>query len=201
MSQLSFFSAGTRPVAPDDLDGLLCGPGQVVRRDAGARVSVVVAAGWRVEALARALDELDLAPEQGPAPGGAVSVRTAFDARLGELGTRWGSGSTKRTPPDLELDGPRLRWWAIAAGRADAQGYVLGLGPQDDEAWSGVGAALARAGLRATLLGPRADGPAYRVTGQRRIARLLELVGDPPAEAPDGAWPDPDTAAAHSDRS
>ena len=44
-------------------------------------------------------------------------------------------------------------------------------------------------GLPATLLGPRAGGPAYRIVGRRRLGRLVELVGDPPVEAPAGAWP------------
>ncbi len=49
--QLSFFSAGTRPAGPDDLEGLLCGPGQVVRSDGAARVSVIVHDEWRVGLL------------------------------------------------------------------------------------------------------------------------------------------------------
>jgi hypothetical protein len=41
------------------------------------------------------------------------------------------------------------------------------------------------------LVGPRADGPAYRIVGRRRLVRLLELVGDQPAGVPDDAWPVP----------
>jgi len=52
-----------------------------------------------------------------------------------------------------------------------------------------VGAALAAIGLPPVLLSARAGGPAYRITGRRRIARLAELVGDPPDAAPEGAWP------------
>src|SRR5438067_1585562 len=45
MSQLSLFSAAAREPALADLEGVLAGPGQVVRRGAQARVSVVVAPG------------------------------------------------------------------------------------------------------------------------------------------------------------
>ncbi|MGI8652083.1 MAG: hypothetical protein ACR2I7_04725, partial [Geodermatophilaceae bacterium] len=54
---------------------------------------------------------------------------------------------------------------------------------------SAAGTALAAAGLAGVLLGPRAGGPAYRIVGQRRSRRLVELVGPVPAQAPPGAWP------------
>jgi hypothetical protein len=77
-----------------------------------------------------------------------------------------------------------------AAGGPDPAGYVLKLGPSDDEScWEPVGAALSAIGLPAALLGPRAGGPAYRVTGRRRLNRLAELVGDRPSPAPVDAWP------------
>jgi len=31
--------------------------------------------------------------------------------------------------------------------------------------------------------------PGYRITGRRRLARLAELVGDPPTAAPADHWP------------
>lgn len=188
--QLSFFSAGARPAGVDDLEGLLCGPGQVVRQDDVARVSVIVREEWRVGALREALAALDLdgGTLDAHAEGG-VAVQTPFDGRLVGLATRWSGGGAKRAPLDLALDGPRLRWWALAAGHSDAQGYVLRLGERDEDVWPAVGAALVRAGIPAAQIGPRADGPAYRVTGIRRLGRLRELVGDPPAGVPDEAWP------------
>jgi hypothetical protein len=188
-SQLSFFSAGARPAGIDDLDGVLCGPGQVVRQGDAARISVIVREEWRVTALLSALDSLGLPGGTADAhEEGGTTVRTPFDARLVPLAVRWSGGGAKRAPLDLALDGPRLRWWAMAAGHDTPAGYVLMLGPQDEAAWPGVGAALVRAGLTAVQIGPRAEGPAYRVTGQRRLARLREMVGDPPPGAPDGAW-------------
>lgn len=190
--QLSFFSADARPTTPDDLEGWLCGPGQVVRRGAEARLSVGVRDDWRVPPLLAELEPLELPGERtsGHSDEGYV-VRTPFSPLLAALGERWSGGGAKRAPADLTLDGPRLRWWVLAVGRQDTHGYVLGLGAQDEPVWPAVGAALARAGLPAALLGPRADGPAYRVSSRRRLARLRELVGEPPTDFPADAWPTP----------
>jgi len=191
VGQLSFFSADALPATPDDLEGLLCCAGQVVRQGDAARVSVVVQKDeqWRVQVLVDALHELGLGGEVVPAEGDALAVRTPFTSALAGVAARWSTAGAKRPPADLALDGPRLRWWAMAAGRPDAQGFLLRLGPQDESSWPGIGAALARAGLPGALLGPRADGPAYRLIGAKRLARLRELVGAPPAGLPDEVWP------------
>jgi hypothetical protein len=106
---------------------------------------------------------------------------------------RWTSGAVKLPPLGLQLDGPRLRWWALAAGRGDpsgrGEGYTLGLGSSDEQAWPAVGAALAAAGVPGTFVGPRGDGPAYRIVGRRRLSRLRELMGEPPTGVPTAAWP------------
>ena len=187
--QLSFFSAGARPADVGDLEGLLCGPGQVVRQGDAARISVIVREEWRVGALLVALDALGLdGGTSGAHEEGGTTVRTPFDPRLVPLATRWSGGGSKRAPADLALDGPRLRWWAMAAGHHDPLGYSLHLGEQDEAVWPAVGAALVRAGLSAAQVGPRADGPAYRVTGQRRLDRLRELIGERPEGVPEDAW-------------
>jgi hypothetical protein len=36
---------------------------------------------------------------------------------------------------------------------------------------------------------PRSGGSSYRIVGRRRVARLAEMIGDPPKQAPPGAWP------------
>ena len=190
--QLSFFSADLSPPLPDDLDGLLAGPGQVVRRGRHARVSVLVRADepWRAAAVLAALGEVGLDGDAVPLTGGSsVTVRSAFSPQLLPLAARWQRGATKLPPAGLVLDGSRLRWWCMAAGRDDGAGYLLGLGGHDHQAWQGIGAALQGAGLPGALLGPRAAGPAYRITGKRRLARLRELVGDPPAPAAAEDWP------------
>jgi hypothetical protein len=195
MSQMSLFSAGAREPQLADLDGLLAGSGQVVRRGREARVSVVVSDPWRVTALVSELHALLLEPEleDGADDGGGtqdgIAVRTPWLEQLRPLADAWTRGAVKAPPPGWELDGPRLRWWCLADGRAAAAMYTLALGPNDQQAWAPVGAALAGAGVPGLLVGPRADGPAYRIVGQRRLNRLRELVGDPPAGAAAADWP------------
>jgi hypothetical protein len=188
--QLSLFSAELQPPAPTDLAGLLAGPAQLVRRGRAARVSVVVTEGWRARALVAALDDLGLHAESLPGERtGSTVVRTALTDDLAGLADEWAMGAVKRPPARLILDGARLRWWSLAAGRPGRAGYLLGLGPGDEPVWPAVGAALASLGLPAALVGPRADGPAYRVVGRKRLARLRELVGGPPAGVRPEAWP------------
>jgi hypothetical protein len=116
-------------------------------------------------------------------------VRTPFSPALVPLATTWSRGAVKAAPAGFALDGAMLWWWCAAAGRADPHGYLLPLSPSDPQVWPAVGAALAGAGLPGTLLGPRGDGPAYRIVGVRRLDRLAELVGDPPEGCPRGHWP------------
>lgn len=195
MSQLSLFSAEARAPSYADLEGLLAGPGQVVQRRGEARVGVVVEDGWRVEALVAELARLELEADLEPAEQG-MAVRTPFLAALLPMARDWSRGAVKQPPPGFALDGARLRWWCLAAGTAGGAAaggsvamYTLALGANDEQAWPAVGAALAGAGVPGALVGPRAAGPAYRIVGARRLARLRELVGDPPPGAPPDGWP------------
>jgi hypothetical protein len=65
-----------------------------------------------------------------------------------------------------------------------AGGYALGLDPLEDPAI--VDAALVRAGLAGTV---SEAGRYYLILGKRRLARLAELVGERPREAPAALWP------------
>ena len=187
--QLSLFGVEAAPPAPADLEGLLAGPGQVVRMGGTARVSVVVDAPWRARLLVAECRLRGLSATCVATVEEHIGVRTAYAAVLAPLGTAWLHGAVKTPPAGFWLDGRRLRLWVIAAGLRDELGYVLRLGTNDEPTWGPAGAALAALGLAAVLLGPRAGGPAYRLTGRRRLARLAEIVGDPPAPAPPGAWP------------
>jgi len=190
--QLSLFGAEAADPAPADLAGLLAGPGQVSRMGGTARVSVVVPDAWRVHVLLAELAARDLPATWVAVDENGYAVRTAYTALLAPLAAAWLRGAGKLPPPGFALDGRRLRLWAAAAGSADATGgYVLGLSPSDEASWAPVGSALAALGLTAALVSPGAGGPAYRIEGRRRLARLAELVGDPPALAPPGAWPEP----------
>lgn len=188
--QLSFLTAGVRPPGVDDLEGLLLGVGQVVRLGGTARLSVLVEDPWRVEQVLAAYVERGLRGEVAPGEDdGVTSVRTPFSRTLGPVAQRWVRGAVKAVPAGFVLDGSRLRMWAIGAGRRDDHGYLLRLSPHDDQVWPAAGSALAWVGLAGTFVGPRAGGPAYRITGRRRMVRLGEYVGERPAAAPPEHWP------------
>ena len=188
--QLSLFGVEAGPPVPEDLEGLLAGPGQVVRMGGTARVSVVVEELWRAQVLSQELRDRGLPVTCVSTVEQHIGVRTAYSALLAPLGAAWLRGAAvKVPPPGFALEGRRLRLWVAAAGYGEPLGFTLRLGPSDEPAWAPVGAALAAVGLSAALLSPRAGGPAYRISGRRRIARLVELVGDPPAPVPPGAWP------------
>jgi hypothetical protein len=108
---------------------------------------------------------------------------------LATLGTAWLRGAVKLPPAGFALDGRRLRLWMIAGGQLDQLGCTLRLGPSDEQSWPAVGMALASIGLPTVLLGVRAGGPAYRISGRRRIVHLAELVGEAPPGVPEGLWP------------
>jgi hypothetical protein len=189
--QLSFYSVEAQPPRVADLAGLLCGPGQAVRfgNSGAARLSVVVADRWRVEELLTVCAERDVQAEVGVSDEGRPLLRTAFRADLAELASDRTRGAVKAVPADLELAGPALRIWALATGSRDGTGYLLGLDPHAEDTHEPLAAALARAGLAPGLVGARGGHPALRLTGRRRLARLVELVGDPPPRAPAGTWP------------
>ena len=187
--QLSFLTAGVRPPAVDDLEGLLLGAAQVVRLGGTARLSVLVEPSWRVGAVLAAYAERDLRGEAVPGEEGATSVRTPFSRLLLPVAERWVRGAVKSVPAGFMLDGSRLRLWAVGAGRRDEHGYLLRLSPHDPAVWQPAGAALAGMGIAGTFVGPRAGGPAYRITGRRRSARLREYVGEAPAGALPTDWP------------
>jgi hypothetical protein len=231
--QLSLFGVEAAEPSAADLAGLLAGPGQVVRMGGTARVSVVVDAPWRVHVLVAEIALRGLSATWVPTADSHLGVRTAYARSLAPLGEAWLRGAMKRPPPGFHLDGPRLRLWVAAAGTPGPLGFLLRLGPSDEQCWDAVGAALAAVGLPPVLVGPRAgrstpespgraaargaeteggsplpvrrgtgdpaaeepagaapiSGPAYRITGRRRLARLAELVGERPPAAPSAAWP------------
>jgi hypothetical protein len=189
VSQLSLFGAASRDPALADLEGLLAGNGQLVRRGDAARLSVVVEEQWRVDVLVAQLAERYGMTADVSAAEAGTAVGTPWLSELRPIADAWSRGAVKHPPAGWELDGPRLRWWCVGAGHCIAGMYIFALGPNDEQAWLAIGSALAAAGVPGALVGPRADGPAYRVVGRRRLARLLELVGDRPAGVPEDGWP------------
>lgn len=193
MAQLSLFSAEARAARVADLGGLLCGPGQIARFGAGdtARLSVVLPQGadepWRAPALVAACAATGIAAEAVRTESGATAVRTAFRRDLVGLAARWARGAVKTVPAGMQLDGAVLRLWALAAGRPDERGgYLLALDPHAPQTHLPLVAAVTRAGLPPARVG---RGQALRISGTRRVRRLVELVGPAPRGVPAAEWP------------
>jgi len=190
VSQLSFFSAESVPPAVADLTGMLAAAGQLVTVGDGARLSVVVDAVWRAAALADMIVAAGVQAEIARTEEDTPLVRTAVDVRLLPLAAQWTRGAVK-TVPAAWLPGPReLRAWTLAAGYPEADRYLLGLDPHAPDTHSPLASALMRVGIAPTLTGTRGARPALRISGRRRLSRLVETVGEPPegAEAL-AAWP------------
>jgi hypothetical protein len=172
-----------------DLAGLLCGPGQISRFGAGdqARLSIVLPDPARAPAVAAACEAAGIPVTTTRTESGALALRTAFRCDLVGLAKSWTRGSVKCVPEGWQLDGPALRMWALAAGRPDERGgYLLALDPHAPETHLPLIAAATRAGLPP---GRVAREPALRISGTRRVARLVELVGPVPPGAETAAWP------------
>lgn len=130
VSQRSLLCPDPRPARVAGLAGLLCGPGQIVRFGAGdtARLSIVLPDPSRAAAVVAACAEAGVTVDVTTTQDGATAVRTAFRRDLTALATAWTRGASKAVPAGMQLDGPPLRLWALAAGRPDDRGgYVLSL--------------------------------------------------------------------------
>jgi hypothetical protein len=183
VSQLSFFSAESVPPAVSDLTGVLAAAGQIVTVGGGARLSVVVDQVWRAQALGQMIDEAGLTAEITVTDENTPLVRTAVDVGLRPIAVEWTRGAVKTVPP-LWLPGPReLRAWILAAGVPEADRYLLGLDPHAPDTHSPLASALMRVGMAPTLIGTRGARPALRISGRRRLSRLVENVGEPPEVA------------------
>lgn len=189
MLQLSLFSAEARPPRVADLAGLLCGPGQIVRFGAGdqARLSIVLGDPGRADALRTACATAGIALEPARSESGALALRSAFRCDLVALATAWTRGAVKAVPREWQLDGAALRLWALGAGRPDDRGgYLLALDPQAPQTHLPLIAAATRLGIPPARL---ARANALRISGARRMARLVELVGPPPPGVAAHDWP------------
>jgi hypothetical protein len=188
VSQLSLFSAGARPPRAGDLAGLLCGPGQIVRFGSGdtARLSVVLADPHRAPVVVAACAAVGIDAESTVTERGATAVRTAFRRDLVGLAQAWTRGAVKTVPAGMQLDGAVLRVWMVAAGRWDGRGVELLLDPHAPQTHLALIAAATRVGISPARSG---RGTALRITGARRIRRLLELVGPAPAGVAPDEWP------------
>jgi hypothetical protein len=188
--QLSLFGVEAVAPTPADLSGLLAGPGQVVRMGGTARVSVVVDEMWRAAALTTEMRQCGLAATCVPTVDEHLGVRTPYSTLLAPLAAAWLRGALKMPPRGFTLDGRRLRLWMTAAGYREGLDVILRLGRCEDGVEQTMRHALSSIGLPAeVLVGSARSGPSLRISGRRRMARLAEIVGDPPATAPSDAWP------------
>ena len=153
-------------------------------------MSVVVDAVWRAAALADMMIAVGLQAEVTRTEDDKPLVRTAVDSRLLGIASDWTLGAVK-TVPSRWLPGPReLRAWTLAAGTPEADRYLLGLDQHAPDPHSPLASALMRVGIAPTLIGTRGVRPALRISGRRRLSRLLETVGEPPdGGAALAAWP------------
>ena len=189
--QFSLFGAAVAEPTRGDLDGLLLAGGQWVRASLDgaerARLSVLVDAAWRTDALRDELLRRGLPGQEAPAEGGLLAARTEFREDLVISAERWTRGARIAPPADLALTPGGLRLWAIATGHADEAGYLLGTGPTDNLVYRAAGSQLAALGMAAVGVGERTR-PGWRITGVKRLRRFGELVGEPPpGSAPH--WP------------
>ena len=196
---ISLFSAEASGPGLPDLAGLLCGQGQITGFGrTAARLSVVVEEPWRAHVLARECRRRGADAQVAVAECGSPQVHTSFRVDLLPLALRWlragctgpaEDDSGKAVPDGFRLSGAMLRMWALASGRPGPSGYLLGVDPLAPHMHEGLLAALAPLGVHARLLGPKAEAPAVRVNGRRRLDSLVELIGEPPDGA-EAAWPD-----------
>ena len=127
--------------------------------------------------------------QQGDRIRAATVFRSQRTSVLAALAADWTRGAVKAVPVGLTLTAGFLRCWTIAAGQPAAVGFLLGLDPHAPDTYEPLAAVCAAAGLAGSLLGIRGGGPAVRIVGYRRCARLAEMIGTPPPEAPRGAFP------------
>ena len=152
-----------------------------MRERPGRRLSVVVDRLWRAEALAEMITEAGLQPEIARTDENTPLVRTTVDPRLVAIARDWTLGAVKTVPPQW-LPGPReMRAWTLAAGTPEADRYLLGLDPHAPDTHAALASAMMRVGIAPTLIGTRGSHPALRISGRRRLSRLVENVGEPPA--------------------
>ncbi len=191
MSQLSFFSAESVPPAVADLTGLLAAHGQVVISGGAARLSVVVDQLWRARELAAMITEVGLEPEIARTDENTPLVRTGMHGRLADIAREWTRGAVKTVPAQWLPGARELRAWTLAAGQPEADDrFLLGLDPHAPDTHAALASALMRVGIAPTLIGTRGSRPGLRISGRRRLSRLVENVGEPPDD-PDAfaQWP------------
>jgi hypothetical protein len=116
---------------------------------------------------------------------GATALRTAFRCDLADLARAWTRGAVKAGTVGMAAGWTDVTAVGAHGGRAGRRGgYLLGLDPHAPHTHQALVAAATRAGLPPARL-----GGALRISGTRRMARLVEMVGPAPDRMPAGTWP------------
>ena len=189
MSQLSFLSADFDTPELTDLGGILAAHGQLTVSGGAGRLSVLVPHEWRAVALADELRRRDVPVEPVALTDDQEWwVRTERTDALLPLAAAWTRGAVKSVPAGLRPSPGMVRSWALAAGRLAEvdEAVILGLDPRAPDTHEPLAAALRPLGLAPTKVGVRSGGDGLKITGRARLARLADLVGQPPAGA--HAW-------------
>jgi hypothetical protein len=186
--QLSLFGVEATAPEPDDLAGLLIAGGKIIQQGDAAQVSIEVNHPWRAAAIVAECARRGLAATSVSTASSSVGVRTAYATSLAALAREWADEAGRRR---VRLDARVLRLWAMAAGHRQGTAYELTVTEPDPGFRDVVGAALARLGVAAQMVSRRGvpDGATFRIVGRRRLGRLVEMVGDPPKQAPPEIWP------------
>ncbi len=171
---------------------MLAGPGQVVTSEDRARISIVVDRDWRAQAVAELIAQCGLGAEVTRSEEGSPLVRTQSTPALLPLSVQWTKGAVKAVPVGWVPNSRQLRVWAVAAGRLEEGGerFVFGLDPHAKETHAPLAQALMRVGIAPTQLGNRTPGPGLRVSGKKRLTKLVEYLGEAPRHVDTSvAWP------------
>lgn len=163
---------------------------QIAEQQVAEQLAAVPAAGAEP---AEPAEPGTAAPSSAASPPGrpmrGYLVRSARTHQLDRLAAAWTRGSVKTVPAFPVPTGGFLRCWALAAGRAEESGYLLGIDEHASQMYPRLAAGLAAVGLTGAVIGSRGGGPGVKVVGRRRLGRLVELLGDPPAGAPADCFP------------
>lgn len=197
MSGAPFTNAHTTRPAMSDLDGLLAAQGMVHTDGRTAQLVVHVADDWRADDLVEAIESLGVPTEPVVNEGGAFLVRTASVSELLPLAKRWLSDGTKSVPEAWLPDRGALRLWFLTSGfrepgEAGEGRVVFGLDASAPDTHDELAEALIHLGIAPTLIGTHDATPGLRIVGRRRLGRLAEAIGEPPADPRARAlWPYP----------
>jgi len=202
VDQLTFFDTGLVPVTASDLGAVLVAQGQcqLLFGDAdttrgkrrkptpqSARLSVLLHSEWRARQLRDLAQFVDCAVTVDTPAERSWLVRMEGPVLL-PVAQAWTKGAVKTVPARWTLSDRALQIWATVAGTLEENGMRFGLDPHiasHELLRERAAAALAQLGAAASYVGPRAGGPALRVTGQRRLGNIMTILGEPPE---DGSW-------------